>query len=817
MKLIRLTGENVRQFKNLGPLYFPQEGLIGVLGLNGAGKSTLMMIIELAIYGGIKGITSGQIKHQGCSTSQKWWVELMFEKDGNFYRVYRHENTTKAVLQVNGNTVQMGQQNVTDYLIQHVLFMDQLSFSTCFYARQDDFDALIKLTDAKRKTEVAKLLRIDSIDKAAKKVRTDRNAYLEQITEAQKHMIDPEVLSEELRGIESDIQNQNQLVKKFDDELQALGNERKALLQKQKEGEALYEQYNQYASEYRQIESNIQTLQENSLNKAAERLSALKKAKEEFEMLLMFRETYQALLEEKTAMQQSQHDFKRKQQLEKEIGTVQNEIASYQKQIRAIDSSLSQSDDLKKQLEAASLLVAQSEEELRVLLEEHQEIKFQLTQKKDDYTKLMNAKKKFEELGENSPCPTCERPLAEHYNERMNGIERELTELLEEANSLKTSLSQTEAKGKAKRQELDAQKNQLGALQQKEQENKRQEDRKGLLSSEWEKRTERLRSLQEEILPLQHVFFDEKAFSELSLKLKEAKDKNDRTFKLESAIEQIPQVEKDIEQDEQTIAIHRQSLERIKMHVQSLNFDVKAYRALSNEIEQKQSVISSKEREKQSVFTDIRVLETRRDHTLKKQEENDEKMKAIADKQKEIVTLGKLDEVLKNYKDDKLSKLAPALSDIMSDLMDTITSGKYDRVELDENYNVNIYRQGVKNPLNFFSGGEQKLAALVQRLAISRLIIAQTGQTGFELIALDEVLGAMDEARQNAIVMTLKSLNYMFKQILMITHSDHVKDMFDVSLEIYQDDKMCSHIRWLDDWDEESVKQLAEEITQLSA
>lgn len=816
MKLIRLVGENVRQFKHLGPLHFPQEGLIGILGANGAGKSTLMMIIELAMYGSIKGVVAGDIKHQGCRTNEKWFVELMFEKDGKFYRVYRHENTTKAVLQVNGKTIQIGQQNVTDYLIHSVLYMDQLSFSTCFYARQDDFDTLIKLTDAKRKAEIAKLLRIDSIDRAAKEVRSDRNKLIGEITETKKHMEDADVLVKEKQMAESVMAAKRETRNSMLVTIEFIKGERARLVAEQQEGQVAYEQYNQYLSDYRQIEGNVATLKENSLAKAEARLATLKTQETLFHSLLPARDTYQALLEEKTAMEQDHHSFRRKQQLEHEMEGVKREMAHYDTELSRLTSALEGSDTLVDQITDKEQQLTVCKEELERLLDEHKSLSFEIQQTTKERSERLSTRERFVSLGEETPCPTCERPMGAHVHRRVKELDDEILAYGETLTSLKAKKESIETEGKGKRTVAEALNLELATLREKQQACERFRDTRVLTQTEKGNREERLRSLQSEWEPLKSVVFDEEAFRSLQGRLKEAKEANDRSFSLEATIDQIPSVEADIEQYKGTITILEGNMTTIKEHVKTLNFNVKAYRDLFQRIEQLNQQLSVSEREEQTLAGDIRVAEANVSEYDRRLALHDEKQREIAEKEEEIITLGKLDEVLKHYKDDKLAKLAPTISDIMSDLMDVITHGKYDRFELDTDYNVHLYRRGVKNPLSFYSGGEKKLVAIIQRLAISRLITAQAGQSPFEFVALDEVLGAMDEERQHSIVMTLKNLNSLFKQIFMISHSDHVKDMFDCSMEIYQDDDLCSHIRWVDEWDEEHVKTLSEDIIQLS-
>jgi exonuclease SbcC len=160
MLLIKLEGEFFGQYKKLGPIYFPENNVIGILGPNGAGKSTIFSAIELALYGNASHIKMSEIKNHDATKGQKWWVELIFELGGFQYKVFRHETTSKAYLSVNGKTIQMGQTEVTEHIENAVLQMDQVAFSNAFYAKQDEFDQLNRLTNEQRKKQISKLLKV---------------------------------------------------------------------------------------------------------------------------------------------------------------------------------------------------------------------------------------------------------------------------------------------------------------------------------------------------------------------------------------------------------------------------------------------------------------------------------------------------------------------------------------------------------------------------------------------------------------------------------------------------------------------------------
>ena len=81
-------------------------------------------------------------------------------------------------------------------------------------------------------------------------------------------------------------------------------------------------------------------------------------------------------------------------------------------------------------------------------------------------------------------------------------------------------------------------------------------------------------------------------------------------------------------------------------------------------------------------------------------------------------------------------------------------------------------------PKRVISGGEEDIANLALRLAISQMIAERAGQP-LSLLILDEIFGSLDEEHRAAVVELLRSLADRFPQVILITHIDSVRDGFD--------------------------------------
>jgi len=144
----------------------------------------------------------------------------------------------------------------------------------------------------------------------------------------------------------------------------------------------------------------------------------------------------------------------------------------------------------------------------------------------------------------------------------------------------------------------------------------------------------------------------------------------------------------------------------------------------------------------------------------------------------------------------------PILGDMTSELVSEVTEGKYDRVEFDGNYAIEIFDGSDECfPLATFSGGERDAIALCARLALSRMIGSQAASPpGF--LVLDEVFGSLDRERRSRLLEMLGSIsasNESFRQMFIISHVDDVRTapLFDELWRIEESEDGISQIRSL--------------------
>jgi exonuclease SbcC len=141
-----------------------------------------------------------------------------------------------------------------------------------------------------------------------------------------------------------------------------------------------------------------------------------------------------------------------------------------------------------------------------------------------------------------------------------------------------------------------------------------------------------------------------------------------------------------------------------------------------------------------------------------------------------------------------ISQIRPILSLYASELFNQLTDGKYSEIELDENYNLRIYDNGLPYNIERFSGGEEDLANLCIRLAISEVITSKSGNI-INLIILDEIFGSQDNMRKQNIINALSKFSSKFRQIFLITHVEDIKNLMENTISVFEDENGISKIK----------------------
>ncbi|MFL6298064.1 MAG: hypothetical protein ACJ75M_20130, partial [Actinomycetes bacterium] len=155
----------------------------------------------------------------------------------------------------------------------------------------------------------------------------------------------------------------------------------------------------------------------------------------------------------------------------------------------------------------------------------------------------------------------------------------------------------------------------------------------------------------------------------------------------------------------------------------------------------------------------------------------------VAALEEEAAYLQKLVDLVAGFRLHLVSRLGRRLSVESAALFAELTDHEYQDLVVDpEDYAIRIADAGTEYELSRFSGSENDLASLSLRVAVSLVIAESAGELG--LLVLDEVLGALDRERRERMLDALTRLQGRFRQVLLVTHNDEVKDLLPAAIEV---------------------------------
>jgi exonuclease SbcC len=789
--------ENYRRFEKV-QLELPQ-GIIGIIGLNGCGKSTLVEAIAWALYGNEPPITrtkKGEVKRAGAAKKDPCRVVLEFVLSGDNYRLVREirggaTQSISAELQINNRTEATGAKPVTE-LLENRLGMDYKSFFASVFARQKELNALSSETPNVRKKLVLRMLNIEFLEKVKATVGKDKRYSIKFIEGLKAGITDPEGKDYEVQWLaeQKDLTTAQTSLKKV---LKALEKDRntrkKELAGITKEFEVYEKKYSSYKKQKAELEKLEKELTKHNaeLDGYKRELAKLKKEEAELSKLEVDEKKYRNAETEHGKLEGAAELHNQHESLKKQIKAGDEKVAKLKTQhdnfsrqlefFAELDAELSQLELARAKLEAAMVDVNDK------ISRQAQTI----TQLSGTIKEKTDHKNNIKNMGPDSTCPTCERPLDEHLDFLLGKIDGELDDKSKELRSLEDSLKDL----KSNKKDLDKEKIELKKKDKQLSDSKLKREevtaKLGGFASDIKELESELKALNKELKGLPDDIFDQKRFSDVKKQLIKFKDTHERYIALKGSVSEITGVEKSIMLSGTKVQEAEGRLQKLGKELKALGFDEDEYQRSSEKRLEASTYFQEAEKELSMKTGELEHSREKLEGLEKRLSELGRKKEEIAGEEEKVAYLSTLEVIMDKFKTNLISRIRPLLSQYGSEFLIKLTDGKYSELELNEDYEILIFDDGEKYELKRFSGGEEDIANLCIRLAISRVIAESAGTTGVNMIILDEIFGSQDIYRKRNIVSLLNELTNQYQQIFLITHVEEMKErmgyVIDVSAE----------------------------------
>lgn len=799
MRLISLTLHNFRKFKD-AEINFP-DGIIGFVGNNGTGKSTIIEAIGWAIYGNKASRTpKEQIKRQGAGKHEDCWVRLQFEMGGNHYEVIRiigKNLSTDARVKVNGLISASSTNAVTSFLEKRI-GMDYDSFYTSIVAKQKELNALSDKSPAERKKSMLKMLKIDLLEDAIRRVREDRRTKENMLDWIEKNLKDLDELEKEKKKMRERLEELSLKKEHLAGEIKRIEDELEEIEKERAEERKRAEVFKNLESKKKLLEERIVMKRRMKEEKIREKEELIKK-KEEYEEIKHFSNEYDELCARKEDLEKLREKYHEKKKLEEEEKRLRKEIENIDKEIKRNEKEVEDEQRTRKEFEDIEKKIKDIEDTKRELERERQEKQAEkkeiMKRKQETEEKLIEIKK----IGPDSDCPTCGRPLREKYDELVKRFEKDIEGYKIRIGEIDRDIERIERELMERGEEIKSYEKMKAEIEEKLRRFSVIRERIRIFVKQKEDKESIWKEKQENIAKLGVIEFNEEEYAEIDGRIKYLMPIKNKIAVLENEIKKLPYMEEEIrkiENEEKEIILE---LNKCNEEIKNLAFDEEKYREIERKYEEVKERTYKKREEMVKIEGDIEYTKKDIEKMEKEIEEQRRQREKIKVLRREIANLEMLagdrdTGLLNNFKKYLISKIGPLLSYYASHFFSMFTQGKYKEIEIDENYNIYIYDGGEKFDIGRFSGGENDLANLSLRLAISQLI-SQRSDISLNFIALDEIFGSQDRERRKNVLNALAELKNQFKQILLITHIEDIKDSLEHIIKVYEDEEGISHIQ----------------------
>ncbi|MDI6886133.1 MAG: SMC family ATPase [archaeon] len=580
-----------------------------------------------------------------------------------------------------------------------------------------------------------------------------------------------------------------------------------------------------------------------------ENIRGLKQQSAEFEGV---EAVYGAQMQIKEEIEEIKERNRQKEELMRRKEKTMLEIGDREEQARRLKDERKEFEGVEEQVEVVKGRIDEVQKQKEIIHSSLGAFKSLIVEHKKEIEESKGKKKEIEDLGPEGECPMCERKLGLDYEGLVKKIHegiqtktRKLHSIFTEYKSKKEELASLEREEEVliqKDKELDKRVTKMRALDVEIEHDERElrgwrEELKGITRdlepfeavkfdekrykevimkvSELEKRMSTKKELEvkirheerelerwkkefelikSDLKPLMALEFDDNAYKEVISAIKDLEVVYREILGLRAEIGRIEEVENNLRMLRELERTTSENITVLQRQIEELAFDKKEYDEKRARYERKKEELNElklkllgKRNEFENLCRDIERLI----------EELEEQKRLLEEKEKEeteILYLSLLEKLMNDFKVYMVGRIRPMLSDYASDMLRRLTDGKYSALELDENYDVFIYDEGTPYEINRFSGGEEDLANLCLRLAISAVVAERSAiQTNF--IILDEIFGSQDAFRKRNIILALNELSKKFRQIFLITHIEDVKDYMEYVLRVTEDEEGVSWVK----------------------
>ena len=778
MRLGRLRLREFRQHADTEIAFGP--GITGIIGPNGSGKTTLLEAIAWAIYGhrAARG-DKDSIRNFRAKARASVRVELDFGLGAHEYRVVRGLNT--AELHQDGQLVANSLTAVTEKL-ERALGLDYDEFFKTYFTGQKELAVMAGLKGrTERAAFLSQVLGYDRLRVAQERVRERKSEWSAELRGLEAGLPDRAILEAERATAVARLDAARRAAESAQDARAAAeieyGCEQpswKAWVEKEKRVRSL-------GGDRRMAEQAVVVAKQEcerldremaAALKAREQLAELHSELEPIERLRRELAGLEVLQKEEAARREDQGQLEELARTIAALGRRIEELAPAADALAALEREVAA---LGEQLAGAERAV---EEERTAWVRDRQDAETKRLALREQYREVKEQRDLIVQLGPDGTCPTCKRPLGAEYAAVLVILDRQLEDITINGNFFKQRVEQL-AEPPSRLREAEAARDAVLERQ------RRSSERAGQLRAQLEerqraagqRRADDARAQQIEAqLRARPTGYDAQRHDKVRAELTKLDPVMLEAAKLAERARRAEILVKEAELAEKALSVHERRAQELAAALRAEAFSEEAFAAGRQRHEETARALREAELAVAEARGELTAAETGVREVARRETERAGRERRVTEVRALHRLHDELDRAFSNLRTELNAAMRPELAELASGFLADLTDGRYDEIDLTEDYQVTVLEEGVPKPV--ISGGEEDLANFALRLAISQMIAERAGQP-LSLLVLDEIFGSLDEARRQHVLTLLRRLADRFPQVILITHIEQVREGLD--------------------------------------
>lgn len=785
MKLTSLQLQNFRQ--HVATKIELESGITGIIGPNGSGKTTILEAIAFALYS-VGRTTREQMLSQHPVGRGQIRIDLEFELGSHHYRVTRGKTTAELYLDGDPTPIANSPSAVTERL-QRLMGMSRDEFFRTYFTGQKELAAMAAMASSDRGRFLSKVLGYEKLRSAQDLVSARKGMLSAEISGLREAMADPAVVARAIADASARAKEATTASQGAEHRHNVIQGTLAMMAPKWALAQHDREKAQALLAEISGNEREEISLQRN-LERVDGELATMADARTELAQLHQRIEPLPDLRDELTILDELYREEGRRKTLIENEAVLREEIEKLAARHAVIERAPAEEEEVTVDLEKkrAELEEAQGTLEAKRTewVRDRQDAETKRNDLRRQWAEVKEQRQRVISLGKDGACPTCSRALGES----LHTVVEHLTELgetlrldgiyfktrLEQLSEMPAEVRVLDERRRALTGETAALERKLARVQLAVQE-------LGGVVREITAKQRRVEQMRRDIAALSRGF-DAARFDFVRAEIARLTPLEAKAARLHALAEREVQLMSEREEYSKSLGSLRSLLGTLRVRHKQMAFAASDFDSIRQRYEKCEADARAAELDLHKSHADLAGARDALTSALAAGEESRLIQATVAQREGERRLHEELDRAFNEMRAELNAQLRPELSELASGFLRELMDSRTAELDLDEKYNINILEDGITKPV--LSGGEEDIANLVLRLAVSQMIAERSGQA-FSLLILDEVFGSLDETRRFNVLELLGALGDRFEQVVLITHIEAVRDGVDHVISVRYD------------------------------